>query len=136
MKKIPFLLLCLFIALEGCSKTDNTAQKSEVPALLEVVIKTPDIVNAKEKVKIDAIVTQGDDKVNDAEEDNFEIWKEGQEKHTKYIGKSQGKGIYSINNTFSEEGKYYIVAHVTARDMHNMPNKEITVGPEKTPQNK
>ncbi|MFZ7947208.1 MULTISPECIES: FixH family protein [Bacillaceae] len=133
MKKNLFLLLCLLIALEGCSKTDNTAQKDEVPALLEVAIKTPDIVNAKEEVKIEAIVTQGEDKVNDAEEVNFEIWKEGQEKHARYIGKSQGKGIYSINNTFSEEGKYYIVAHVTARDMHNMPKKEITVGSEKAP---
>ena len=76
---------------------------------------------------IEAVVTQGKENVEDANKVEFEIRKSGQETNEKIIGKHQGNGIYSINKTFQEAGDYSIIAHVTARDMHNMPKKEFTV---------
>lgn len=66
----------------------------------------------------------------DAEEMQFEVWKEGQidDQHEKVDGKiDEEEGIYFLNKTFAEPGKYYIIAHVTARGMHNMPKVEIEV---------
>ena len=37
------------------------------------------------------------------------------------------KGVYYIEKNFNELGSYYIIAHVTARGMHNMPKVEIEV---------
>ena len=89
--------------------------------------------HVNEEVVNEALVTQGDEEVKDANEVKFEIWKSGQEEHKKIIGKHQGNGIYSITKTFQEEGDYSIIAHVTARDMHNMPKKDIIVGPSENP---
>lgn len=43
------------------------------------------------------------------------------------FGKHQGEGVFSITKTFQEVGDYTVIAHVTARDMHNMPKKEFIV---------
>jgi predicted transcriptional regulator YdeE len=76
---------------------------------------------------IEAHVTQGDEKVEDAKKVEFELWKSDQESHEKVLGKHQGNGFYSISQTFQEDGEYTVIAHVTARDMHNMPKKEFSV---------
>ncbi|WP_394237526.1 FixH family protein [Niallia oryzisoli] len=78
---------------------------------------------------IEALVTQGDEKVEDAKKVEFEISKSGQENSEKIIGKHQGNGIYSITESFQEAGDYSVIAHVTSRDMHTMPKKEFTVLP-------
>ncbi|WP_276399872.1 hypothetical protein [Halalkalibacterium halodurans] len=35
--------------------------------------------------------------------------------------------IYYVDKTFPEPGHYYVIAHVTARGMHNMSKIEIEV---------
>jgi hypothetical protein len=130
MKRILFLSLCVLFVLAGCSKDEKL---DELPEFVEVVIKTPETINVNEEVVIEALVTQGDEKVEDAEKVEFELWKSDQETHEKILGEHQGNGIYTIKKTFQEAGDYFVIAHVTARDMHNMPKKEFRVIPaEKT----
>lgn len=52
-------MCCLCGLLTGCSNEKTV----EAPALLEVVIQTPETINVNEKVVIEALVTQGDENV-------------------------------------------------------------------------
>jgi hypothetical protein len=124
MKKVLFLTLCVLFVLAGCSKEQTS---EELPEFVEVFIQIPENINVNEEVVIEARVTQGDEKVEDAKKVEFEIWKSDQETYEKVLGEHQGDGIYSISKTFSDEGDYFVIAHVTARDMHNMPKKEFKV---------
>lgn len=47
--------------------------------------------------------------------------------HEKVLGEHLGNGVYVVTTTFQEAGNYFVIAHVTARDMHNMPKMEFTV---------
>jgi hypothetical protein len=125
MKK-PFLLFSfLIIILTACTQDKQTTD--EQPELLEVSIHTPETIDMNQEIAIEASVTQGKEKVTDADEVKFEIWKSGEDEHEMVEGKHDKDGVYSIKKTFREGGTYNIVAHVTARRMHNMPKKEIVV---------
>ncbi|TYS64521.1 hypothetical protein FZC76_18340 [Sutcliffiella horikoshii] len=134
MKKlILFISLLSLTMLAACGSTNNNentnGNKDEVPSMVEVEIKLPEAVEPNEEVKIEALVTQGEENVDDAREVKFEVWKQGQEAdHEMEEASNDGSGIYSITKTFEEEGFYYVVAHTTARDMHVMPRVELTVG--------
>jgi len=97
--------------------------------ILLIIKQTHRVINNKPwiGVQINEKVTQGDEKVEDAKKVEFELWKSDQESHEKVLGKHQGNGVYSISQTFQEDGEYTVIAHVTARDMHNMPKKEFSV---------
>lgn len=119
--------------LAACGSTNNNentnVNNDEKPSMVEVEIKFPEAVEPNEEIKVEALVTQGEENVDDAHEVKFEIWKQGQEAdHEMVEATNDGSGIYSITKTFEEEGFYYIVAHTTARDMHVMPRVELTVG--------
>jgi hypothetical protein len=125
MKKLIILLFTLLF-LSACSN-EETKQQEKAPELIEVSITTPEKIKVQEEATIEASVVQGKEKVTDADEVKFEIWKAGQDNHEMVEAKHQKDGIYSIKKTFTEGGNYYIVAHTTARRMHSMPKKEITV---------
>ncbi|MCM3617114.1 FixH family protein [Sutcliffiella horikoshii] len=134
MKKLT-LLICLLslLMLAACGSSDNNQESNGgsdgVPSIVEVEIKLPETIEPNEEVKIQALVTQGDENVEDANEVTFEVWKQGQEAdHEMLEADHDGDGIYSITKTFDEEGYYYVVAHTTAREMHVMPRVEVTVG--------
>ena len=44
--------------------------------------------------------------------------------------------MYALEKSFSIEGTYYIYAHVTAENMHNMPKKEFVIGQPSEPEGK
>ena len=56
------------------------------------------------------------------------------DKHEKVEIKHTENGIYRLEKSFPQEGTYYIISHVTARDMHNMPKKEFTIGTPSEPE--
>lgn len=125
---IGFLLL-----LAACGKEDNTGELDTIPEMLQVEIQTdPDasLLKPNEAFTIRAKVTQGEENVNDANEVRFEFWKEGQssEENEMIDGEFQADGVYAIEKVVEEPGKYYVIAHVTARDMHVMPQKELLIG--------
>lgn len=110
----------------GCN---NQEEQNEEVQFIEVDIQVPDKIEPNESVELGALVTLGDEKVEDAQEVKFEIWEQGQEtEHEMIPGKHAGDGLYMITKSFGKDGVYYVVAHVTARDMHNMPRKEVIVG--------
>ncbi|QOR65974.1 FixH family protein [Cytobacillus suaedae] len=127
MRKLGIILLGLFVLLiVGCN---NQGEQNEEVQFIEVVIQTPDNIEPNESIEIGALVTLGDENVEDAQEVKFEIWEEGQEtEHEMIPAKHVGDGLYTITKAFEKDGVYYVVAHVTARDMHNMPRKEVIVG--------
>lgn len=130
MKKLLVLFLSMFFVLSGCSSDEEnqTKETDKVPEIINVSIETPDKINPNEEIEIQAHVTQGEENVDDANEVKFEIWKSGQDEHEMLQAVHKSDGVYTVNNTFTESGTYFIISHVTARDMHSMPKKEIVVG--------
>ncbi|KAA0546622.1 hypothetical protein FZW96_15405 [Bacillus sp. BGMRC 2118] len=128
MKKVSLLLLVVGI-LAGCSgeKEGHESGHTSAPMMIEVEILTPENVTADEEIKLSAEVTQGDETVEDANEVMFEVRASGQDKGEMIDAPHEGDGIYTAEKTFENEGTYIVIAHVTARDMHNMPSKEIVV---------
>lgn len=124
MAKFGTYLLAILFFLVGCNNNVETQINDEVPEIIEVTVETiPDELKVNEEVIIQAKITQGEDIVKDADEMQFEIWKEGQsdQEHVKVEGELDKKeGEYYIKKTFTEPGLYFVIAHVTARGMHNI----------------
>lgn len=83
-----FLILAFAIGLLGaCGSTQdqNNGVSDKVPEVLEVELEGPDTADVNEKVVFTALVTQGDEKVKDADEVEFEIWEEGKKKREKRL---------------------------------------------------
>ncbi|MGG0238609.1 FixH family protein [Bacillus rhizoplanae] len=130
MKKLLITLFITMLALAGCNtKSDETTKKNKSLEEVKVEIKTnPETLKPNEKVEVQAIVTQGKDKVTDADDVKFEIWKDGEEKKEMLDAKNKGNGVYAIDKTFPSDGVYHIIAHTNARDMHVMPEVKVAVG--------
>jgi hypothetical protein len=126
------VVLLLLVGLSGCSE-----EKAEhkLPEMIEVVLTvTPETGQVNEPVTFEAKVTQGEENVEDAKEVKFEIWRANDENHEKIEIEHAENGIYRLEKTFEQEGTYYIISHVTARDMHNMPKKEFIIGTPSEPE--
>ncbi|MCJ0932132.1 FixH family protein [Virgibacillus halodenitrificans] len=136
MKKLYWvgtILLLSAIFLVACgedqenqsnSKTDEEELKS-----LDVNFEVPETVEKGEEVELKAVVTYGDEKVKDADEVQFEYWIKGNEDDsTKIEATNNEDGTYTANVTFDKNAVFEIFSHVTARDLHTMPKKSVTVG--------
>ncbi|MEH7121036.1 FixH family protein [Neobacillus vireti] len=125
-KSVLLLIVILSLGLTvSCSKQEeNTA----MPKMVEVNLKvSPNPGEPNKPIILEAKVTQGKEKINDADV-SFEIWRSKDPNHEKIAIPHAKDGIYRLEKIFQQEGTYYIISHVTARDMHNMPKKEFTVG--------
>jgi hypothetical protein len=134
MKKLFVFLMAVLCFGMVVSCSDKKEDADQLPQMLEVdlsIKQDPGKIN--QPITFEAKVTQGNDKVNDAEV-IFEIWRAKDDKHEKVEIKHTEKGIYRLDKTFTREGTYYIISHVTARDMHNMPKKEFTIGSPSEPE--
>lgn len=132
MNKIsPVLMTAITLVLSACSSNDQEAEKkANTLQIVEVDIQTtPEKLEKNKKISIQAHVSQGNENVEDAEDVKFEIWKSGSEDHETLDGKHQGDGVYAVDTSFKEDGTYYVIAHVNARNLHTMPRKELVVGP-------
>ena len=122
------------LLLTGCGQGGNETNASEteeevVVVPISVELSVPEAGNVHEEIQLSATVAQGDEKVNDADEVEYEIWEEGK-KEDSWIVKSEqtSDGVYDGKAMFDRDGVYQVQVHVTARDMHTMPLKEITIG--------
>jgi hypothetical protein len=135
MKNNILMMLIFSLFLVGCGSDKENIQKNGsetgnelLPLNVEIEI-LPATLEPNEVVTINAYVTHGEEKVEDASEVQFQLWEKGKEDEDEFIDAEYlGSGIYSIEKTFDHDGVFYVVAHVTARDMHNMPKKELIVG--------
>ena len=126
---ISFLMVTIFI-LSACGNTEDVSESEEIPNIINVQFKTyPEVVKVNEAVELIATVTQGNEKVEDADKVEFEIWKDGQEEcqHEKVEAKHKKDGQYVVSYTFKETGTYFVYSHTTARSYHSMPKNEIQV---------
>ncbi|MEH6944927.1 FixH family protein [Bacillus sp. JJ722] len=135
MKKIWLILLFSVFLLAACGNDSKSENADEEMAFLDVELTVnPGPAKVNEPVQFQAKVTYGDKPVKDADEVKFEIWRSHSDKHEKIDIKHSKDGIYELEKSFSEDGTYYIYAHVTAEGMHNMPKKEFVVGQPSTPE--
>ena len=133
MKKsfILIFLLTTAIFVSACSQDSI----DEEPQFLDVQLTiNPEKTEVNEPVIFEAKVTYGEDEVTDADEVKFEVWRAHDEEHEKIVVEHDKNGIYRLEKSFSEEGTYYVYAHVTARNMHNMPKKEFVIGKPSEPE--
>ncbi|EZX23654.1 MULTISPECIES: FixH family protein [Mammaliicoccus] len=103
-------------------------KSSDKPQALEVALDVPKEAKSGEEVELSAKVTLGDEKVKDADEVMFEIVKDGDKKSSEMKKVKENKdGVYTLKYKFKEAGQYNVTSHVTARDQHTMPNKDINI---------
>jgi len=125
-------IICLLILVSCSNKTKDSLG---TPKMLEVNLSVnPEKAEPNQPVVFEAKVTQGKENVNDADEVVFEIWRSNDKQHQEIKINHPKNGVYRLEKSFSQEGTYYIISHVTARDMHNMPKKEFTVGTPSEPE--
>ncbi|WP_338469531.1 FixH family protein [Niallia sp. XMNu-256] len=132
-KRFYLLIFILTGFLVACSEQKEVVDKA--PAFLDVQISIqPEQGQVNEPVTFEAKVTYGEKEVTDADSVVFEIWRSKDDNHEKIEVEHTKSGIYQLKKSFNEEGTYYIVAHVTAEDMHNMPKKEFVIGQPSEPE--
>jgi pullulanase/glycogen debranching enzyme len=127
MKKLVLTIMITFAGMmtAACSQPEV----EEEPQLLDVQLTViPEKAQVNEEITFEAKVTYGPEEVKDADEVKFEIWRAHAEEHEKIVVEHKENGIYRLKKSFKEEGTYYLVSHVTARSMHNMPKIEFIVG--------
>lgn len=129
MKKVRLIFLSFVCVLLLASCASQKEKQSSMPKMLDVNLSiSPQKAVANQPITFKATVTQGKERVNDADEVTFEIWRSKDPNHEK-IDIMKGKnGVYSLTKTFQQDGTYYVISHVTARGMHNMPKKEFVIG--------
>jgi len=131
MKKIGlFLFMAAIIMLAACNnetEKKNTNTTELIPIVVDVRLD-PEKINPGEEVTLHAIVTQGEEAVEDADEVQFEIAQKGSEESEFLDGKHTSDGEYTAVKTFEQDGTYFVTAHVTARSMHTMPKVEVVIG--------
>lgn len=131
--KTSILLLILPLALVACggdNNINNVPPHRAIPQMIDVQIYTEsEHLISGVPVEIKAKVTLEGENVENADEVEFEIWA-GEDKDNSYYveGVHEGEGVYSVTETFEEDGIYYAISHVTLREMHNMPRLMLVVG--------
>ncbi|WP_025786216.1 FixH family protein [Sporosarcina sp. D27] len=135
MKKRHLAISTALIAVlaTGCGQNDTDVNASEdeevVVEPITVELTVPETGEAGQAIQLAAAVTQGDEKVKDASEVEYEIWEDGKKEDSWKIKSNQKTdGLYEAEAKFEHDGLYHVQVHVTARDMHTMPMKEITIG--------
>ncbi|MDF2903394.1 MAG: hypothetical protein K0S25_1032 [Bacillus sp. (in: firmicutes)] len=136
MKKHVYLwgaLVLLMIVLTSCSQSGE--EKDDTPKMLDVKLTVnPTQVQPNEMITFKADVTYGKEKVTDADEVTFEFWRSKDEKHQKVKVAKATNGVYQLEKSFTTEGTYYVISHVTAESMHSMPRVEFVVGSPSEPE--
>ncbi|MGE5702654.1 MAG: FixH family protein [Clostridia bacterium] len=120
------LLLISGLFLTACG-TNNTPPEMAAP--LDVMLQVqPPAPAASDQVTFSVLVKQADEPVNDANEVKFEIWPSGQDEHEFLDATRTADGSYTVTKQFVEPGTYFVMYHVTARDIHSMEKLQFVVG--------
>ncbi|ERI09343.1 hypothetical protein HMPREF0083_02622 [Aneurinibacillus aneurinilyticus ATCC 12856] len=125
---IGWIMPILLLILAGCGG-EKQPEERKVPEKLQAQYTASSASpQVGQEVTFSVSITQGEEKVNDAEAVKFEIWREGQkEKHAMVPAKKTGDGVYSIAQSFKEPGTYYVMYHIDARGLHSMAKHKISV---------
>lgn len=126
-----FSTMIFLMMLSGCQKEGTVLTETELlaPIKVELIVPEGELVAVSDIVQLEAIVTQQDEYIDDADDVKFEISLEGStglEIESTY----EGEGKYIAVYQFPVQGTYKITSHVTARGMHSMPSKQVEVAGE------
>lgn len=101
-------MILMLTLLSACGNSAANSGKGEVPELLEVKLTGPEQVEKNESVIVKAAVTYGDTPVDDADDVQFEVWKDGDKDNSKMIQpKKENKGLYELHTAFKKDGILY-----------------------------
>ncbi|GIN92103.1 hypothetical protein J6TS1_41410 [Siminovitchia terrae] len=128
----PIMIGLFVLVLAACGKTGNEVEEvkeDDLPKSIDAELEVQETANVGEAVPFKVTVTQGDEKVADADEVEFEIWEEENKEDSEMIKSKNNKdGTYEAEKSFDTDGVYIVQVHVTARGLHTMPKKTVTVG--------
>lgn len=132
MKKKLLMLSVIMglMVLAACGKDEAVDDGTNAEVLpLNVDLNVTEQAEIGETVKMEALVTFGDDKVEDADKVVYEVWEEGKKDESIMIDSVNEKnGVYSAETTFDHDGLFTIQVHVDAKQLHSMPLKKVTIG--------
>ena len=125
-----FMAGLVLVTMAACSnEKPKDVVVAKTPQPIKVDLTVTEEVEVNGPVKMAAVVTQGDEKVEDANEVVYEIWEEGKkDASVKIESVNEKDGLYTAETAFDHDGLFHIQVHVTARGFHTMPTKEVTVG--------
>lgn len=130
MKK-RFKMLGMLIGLgllAACGKEADDGSAVEVLPL-DVELTVTEQAEVGDTVKMEALVTYGDEKVSDADKVVYEVWEEGKKDDSVMIESVNEKdGTYTAETSFDHDGLFHIQVHVDAKNLHTMPVKQVTIG--------
>ncbi|CAG7615913.1 FixH family protein [Paenibacillus allorhizosphaerae] len=125
-KSLPFIALVTFLLAAACS--NSTTETAVHSGAVQVEIKpVQETLHSGKAILIDALVTKGSEKVTDAGQVKFEIWKKDQEKRKTITAGHSHDGKYRIQTMFPEAGVYYVTAEVSDKETYVTPIKELVV---------
>lgn len=130
MRKFMMIVVLILTAsvIVACGNNDD-----DELLMLEVEFEPENKAAVGDTVELVATVTYGDEPVTDADEMEFEYWigdgeEIPEERDSTFVdAKNNNDGTYSVEVTFEEPGEYWIYAHTSARDLHTMPKRSISV---------
>jgi len=119
MRTIVIILFIFWLA--GCSSSVENQIKAEKPKELEVTIESdPKQVQINEKVTFTSTVKYGNEDISKDAEVMFEVIENGMSYGNLPIEPS-ANGTYQLELKFSEPGEHQVIAHVSYKDLHEMP---------------
>jgi len=119
-------LTCLLL-LAACS--ESIAQPSGGSHTIAVEVKTvQEVLQPGRAILLDAHLADGTNRVVEANDVQFEIWKKDADKHERVQASRWLENTYRTRTSFPQSGTYYVSAHVKSEGTeHVTPPKELVV---------
>jgi len=129
-KTIAFgLAVFLLCALSACTVREDAAALYKQETQLEAEIITEPALSAGQPTRIQAVLTQGGRKVEEADFVHVEIQRQdGTIAVPMEETKNDGSGVYSFPTEFKEDDLYFILLHAGNRGSLISPRKHVVVG--------
>ncbi|MGM7636225.1 FixH family protein [Bacillus sp. Hm123] len=122
------VMICALFLLGACGQ-QKQQNENAAPQPIEAQLTVPETAAVNEEVTFTTKVTQGEETVEDADEVQYEVWQEGKKEDSEMIeAEKDEEGNYVVKKTFEQDGIYQVQVHVSARGLHTMPKKPITIG--------
>lgn len=117
------------LTLSGCgtNEDENSTMADEISGIVEVDLSVPKTAKVGEEVVFTVAVTQNGQVVKDADEVKFEVKNLSSGEKEMIDASLNEVKQYEVMYTFLKKGIYDVTSHVTARDMHTMPTKQVAI---------
>lgn len=131
MRKRILMMFVAFIliVLSACDENNVEDNLNDELPDLKVNFEPSEVADIGDTIELKATVTYDGEPVEDADEVEFEYWENDDQDNSITIDSiNHEDGTYTVDVTLDNEAVYSIYAHTTARALHTMPKRTITVG--------